>query len=250
MCRGSLAACSILLAGLLSSCASAPPRPQELVSTARLVNSVKCSFALALVAEQGLAPEYQRLKGNVASFELQLKVVDKRTIGGGIGTGIVPWQGGLNFSRAQAWTVDTILNASYTLNADNARVCEAAGVKRDQKGELEDPFGFTRWLRDTIVDLSRVSLEKPTGQLDKLTYEALFGVTQAGGVEGSIKLAFLSGNLSANMSRDDLQRIKIVISGAPGVAKEPAKPGSPPTGGGLGPMFVPPSLSSAVPAVE
>lgn len=233
------------MALLTTACATQAPRPQNLIDTALVINSVKCGFASALAREQGLPADRRRLSGNVATVQLQLKVADTRTFGAGAtarGTGVVPWQGGLSFSDSQAWTVDTTINASYKLNATNAAVCKAANVPLVQ-GEYYDPLGFSRWLSDTLGTLANVSLEKPSGQLDKLTYDATFGVTKDFGANAGLQIAFLDANVSGKINRIDTQHLTIVISGAPAAPAKPAKPqkpdgsgGTSPPAGGMGPL--------------
>lgn len=239
----------------LGGCTTPSPPDITPISSARVVNSVKCGLALALYKEQ-VSSQPKRLTGNVASLELQLKVTTAETVGGSV-AGVIPFQGGpsilpaFSASRATAWTVDSTLNASYKLDATNTDMCKAAGIV-DMSAPESDPLGFSRWLGLTLDDLGKVSLEKPSGVLNSLTYEAAFGVTNQAGGGVTLQLAFLTANVNAASSRGDLQRLKVVISGAPVAPKAPSSTAKPETGN-LGPFFDPRALqnfSTIAPAQE
>jgi hypothetical protein len=135
----------------------------------------------------------------------------------------------LSISNTQGWTVDTILDAAYRLDAGNQNVCRYVNLQD------ADPYGFSNWLGSELAGLSRVSLEPPRGTLNKLTYDATFAVTNAGSIGATLQVILLNGNISANRSRTDTQHLHIEISGTP-----PDTPGGTKTGGGsgdLGPLF-------------
>jgi hypothetical protein len=206
---GALAA----IGALVSGCALTAPMPGGTVHVADIINSVKCGLADALVSEAGR----RRLPGTIAQVELQLKVVDARNLGvnspstatplvlAWFGPSIIPT---LSASNQQSFTVDTMINLTYRLDAPNISACNAAGVDR------QDRFGFARWLGDIVAGLSKVSATGPRGSLDRLTYDANFAVTRAASVGGSINVVLLSASASADRARADTQRLKIVITNA------------------------------------
>jgi hypothetical protein len=104
-----------------------------------------------------------------------------------------------------------------------------------------DPFGFSQWLNSTLDDLSKISLKKPTGTLDQMSFEAAFGVTLDKSANGTLQLAFVTGDLKLAESRNDLQRLKVVISPAP------IQAGGKSSGSGGGNTSAPPSLGPAMP---
>lgn len=237
----------VFLLVLIVSC-STPSRPGiDPIASSKIINSVKCGFAIALYKEQKPGVQ-KRLTGNVASLELQLKVTTADVNGVAV-SGVIPFHGGptilpsFSASRGTAWTVDSTINAAYKLDATNAAVCDAAGINLSDPDA--DPLGFSAWLGTILEDLSRVSLEKPTGTLNSLVYEAAFGVTEQSnaslGLQAPINLAFFTANVSAASTRNDLQRLKIVISGAPVPPKVASAPSTsspntptPPVTGGNG----------------
>ena len=241
----------LALAGLVASgCALTAPEPGGTVHVADIINSVKCGLAEALQSEAGR----RRLPGTIAQVELQLKVVDARSLGvnspstatplvlGWFGPAVLPTLSG---SNQQSFTVDTIIDLSYRLDAPNITACTAAGVDR------EDKFGFARWLGDIIAGLSKVSANGPKGSLDRLVYDANFAVTRSGSIGGSVQVVFLSASASADRSRADTQHLRIVISNsnaASGIATN-AVDGAPVARGvplkQVGPI---PSLSASPPA--
>lgn len=223
----------------LLGCATPTPPNLTPIASSRIINSVKCGLALALFKEQ-TSKGQKRLTGNIASLELQLK----ETVGQASGVavaGVIPFQGGptilptFSASRATAWTVDSTINASYKLDATNTKVCAKAGI-HNLAEPGDDPLGFSKWLGLTLDDLGHVSLEKPSGVLNSVTYEAAFGVADQVGADLKLQLAFLTADVSAANSRNDLQRLKIVISGAT-VPPKAASAGPGSGGGNLGTLF-------------
>jgi hypothetical protein len=214
-------ACGLGLGVLLAlgGCVLTPPapNPNELVSVAEVINSVKCGLAQAMQSEAGR----RRLPGTIANVELGLKIVDSRSLGAStpssIGPVIFAWFGptilpAVAGSNTQSFTVDTTINLTYRLDAPNVTLCSAAGV------DAGDRLGFARWLADVIAGLSKVSLEGPKGSLDRLTYDATFAVTRDGSFGGSVKVVFLTASATAAANRADTQRLRIVISGPNAVA--------------------------------
>jgi|GEM_PF-2060505 len=241
--------------GMTSCGTPPPPRPQDLISVSEVLNSVKCGFALALYREGRGDYRFKRLAGNIATLELQLKITDTQTVGAeGKGTGIIAWQGGsispyLSGSRANAWTADSVLKAAYKLDATNTNVCAAAGVATTD-GPV-DEFGFSDWLSGMLLDLSQVSLEKPTGTLSSLTYEAAFSVTRSGKAGVGLQIAVFTADLNAAKERIDMQKIKVVIAPKPAASSgSEKKPGETSTssGGGLGPAAAIPNFSQVPPS--
>lgn len=234
-------------AALAGGCALPAPEPSATVHVADIINSVKCGLAEALQSEAGR----RRLPGTIASVELELKVADTRSASANspslTGPLVLAWTGplvlpSLNASSGQSFTVDTVINLTYRLDAPNVAVCAAAGVDRS------DRFGFARWLADVIAGLSKVSTQGPRGSLDKLTYDATFAVTREGSAGGSVRVIFLTAGLNADRSRADTQHLKIVISGPSSVAlggSALAVQGRSVTAGGAGGI---PNLSASGPA--
>lgn len=208
---GCCASAAFLFFGLTSCGTPPPPRPQDIIPVSTVINSVKCGLAIATWREAIGEYPYKRLTGNVATVQLQLKVVDTRTIGGsGKATGIVAWQGGgispyFSGSRANAWTVDTLLEASYELDATNTKVCAAAGI--DIADTSTDNFGFANWLSDILVDLGNVSLDAPTGKLKSLTYDAAFALTEATTAGVGVQVAVFTADLNAAQNRGDRKSV-------------------------------------------
>ena len=224
----------------LNACALPAPEPGATVHVADIINSVKCGLADAMQSDAGR----RRLPGTIAAVELQLKVVDTRTLGvssptATTGLVILSWLGPtvlptLSASNQQSFTVDTTIDLTYKLDAPNVTVCAAPGVN------LQDRFGFARWLGDIVAGLSKVSPNGPKGTLDKLTYDATFAVTRAGSVGGSVQVVFLSAGANADRNRADTQHLRIVISGPKSVVS--TVEGVPVTGVSTGGV---PSLSSS-----
>ena len=198
-----------LAVGVLSGCALTAPEPGGTIHVADIINSVKCGLAEALNSEAGR----RRLPGTIAQVELQLKVVDTRSFGASspsaptifawFGPAILPTLSGTN---QQAFTVDTIIDLTYRLDAPNVSVCSTAGI------DTQDKFGFARWLGDILSGLSKVSPQGPKGSLDRIVYDAAFSVTREGSVGGSVKVVFIDAGASVSRSRADTQHLKIVIT--------------------------------------
>ncbi|MGE0630284.1 MAG: hypothetical protein AB7O43_21015 [Hyphomicrobiaceae bacterium] len=193
------------------------PQPEGTVYVADIINSVKCGLAEALQSEAGR----RRLPGTVASVELQLKVVDTRTLGSSSPSALAPvvlrWFGPqliptFSASNQQAFTVDTTINLTYRLDAPNISVCNAPGV------DVRDKFGFARWLGEVIAGLSKVTPYGPRGTLDKLTYDATFAVTWDGTAGGSLRVVFVDVGANVGRGRADTQHLRIVISGNTAIA--------------------------------
>lgn len=203
----------------LAACALPAPEPGATVHVADIINSVKCGLADAMQSEAGR----RRLPGTIANVELQLKVVDTRSFGasspsatttgllilGWLGPTVIPT---LSATSQQSFTVDTTINLSYRLDAPNVSVCAAPGV------DLQDKFGFARWLGDIVSGLSKVSPNGPRGTLDKLTYDATFAVTRDGSLGGSVRVVFIDAGANVARGRADTQHLRIVISGPKAVA--------------------------------
>jgi hypothetical protein len=195
--------------------------PAATVHVADIINSVKCGLGHALQSEAGR----RRLPGTIATVELQLKVVDMRTAGANspsaTGPVIFGWYGPLALPTLsaeydQSFTVDTIIDLTYRLDGPNVSVCNAAGV------DLQDKFGFARWLGDVVAGLSKVSPQGPKGSLDKLTYDATFAVTRSGSGGASVQIVFINAGASVGKTRADTQHLKIVITGPNGIVSNVA----------------------------
>lgn len=221
--RTSLTGALLLAVAALAGCAQRAPEPADTVHVADIINSVKCGLAQALVSDAG----HRRLAGTVASVQLGLKVADTRSAGFNspsvTGPVVVAWLGPLvlptlNASVSEYATIDTTIDLTYRLDAPNVSVCNAPGVNP------QDKLGFARWLGDVIAGLAKVTPQGPKGTLDRLTYDATFGVTRDGSAGGSVNVVFLSASLTAGASRSDTQHLRVVISGANGIAASAAAP--------------------------
>ena len=244
-------ACAIVLTAgvILQGCTTlSAPQPGDVVHVADIINSVKCGLAEALQSEAGR----RRLPGTIATVELSLKVVDSRAVNvnspSPTGPVIFAWFGPsllptLNATDEQSFAVDTTINLTYKLDAPSYTVCQGTGVDK------YDKLGFARWLGDVISGLSKVSLDGPRGNLDKLTYDATFAVARSASAGGSVQIVFLTAGATGSKSRADTQHLKIVISGAAGIATSPDVP--PALRGallrGTGPVQ---NLSTAKPAAQ
>jgi hypothetical protein len=199
-------------AAFLTAACTNPPRPQELVSAGAIMNSLMCG--MVMVHQNKAAGSL--LSGKKAVVNLELKIVSSENLGlsvGGSGAKVVGWQGvslvptfGTTYS--QGWTVDTNTTLTFEFPNDpeqDSKVCTA-------REEL-DPFGFSRWLAETLIGISRVTDISGKGTPDrKLVYDANFGVNY--GASGSVTVIPLVGlpvTPSGGYSRNDVQHLTVTI---------------------------------------
>jgi hypothetical protein len=147
---------------------------------------------------------------------LELKIISSENAGlsvGGGGAKVVGWKGvslvpTLGATYSEGWTVDTNTTLTFLFPSDpnqDSKVCTA-------KEEL-DPLGFSRWLADTLIGISRVTDISGKGTPErKLVYDANFGVTY--GASASLTVIPLVGlpvTPSGGVSRNDVQHLTVTI---------------------------------------
>ncbi len=194
---------------LLSSCASKPPQPGDVVAASLVINSLKCGLAKSLVD----ASQRSGIKGSVAVVDLTLKVVTDQTVGGSvkIEPAIVLYQGvtlgaNLGGSSERKYTIDTHLKFDIKLKAASTAICKA--VNNDpSRGDI----GFAGWFQAILAEVDHAAAGEPLATIKGYSYDANFAVTNK--ENSGLDLSIIPIKISATQAyqRDDIQNIKITI---------------------------------------
>ena len=220
-----------VLAGGCANTVSADIR--QLIPASRVMNSISCGFSKAIAYERRADVKTKRLSHAQASVEIVLQIASSHSLGGGVKgkAGIVPFAPpilfGFSASKTTEGTAKDTYVVSYDLDAPNSHVCkDETGASISAEAQTIDPNlgdDFSNWLSEALIDLGKTSPDGGVpGRLQSITREASFGVKVERAGSLGIALAVLDANLDLNKTRNDIQSIKIVISGK--AKPKPAKP--------------------------
>lgn len=209
-CLGKIAVGLSAFVIIMSSCAA--PRPQStpgstpVVPLSAVIGSLKCGLAKAIFKDVG---GRTGLLAGVAKVELKVNVVEGRTLDGGIGVGIPVATAG-TFTPSFSFKVDakTTNNSTIKFNIDmsaaNLAVCDAPyAVGHDS--------GFSGWIGDVVENLNNTVSGSPKVSMQSYEYDTDFTLVRTGGGKLGFEIKPVTGNLSYDASRTDVQHINIKI---------------------------------------
>lgn len=194
----------------LSGCAA--PRPQStpgstpVVPLSAVIGSLKCGLARAIFDDEG---GRTGLLAGVAKVELKVNIVEGRTLGGGAGVGIPVATAGtftpsFTFSADETRTNNSTIKFNIDMSAANLAVCDAPyAVGHDG--------GFSGWIGDVVENLNNTVSGSPKVSMQSYEYDTDFTLIRKAGGKLSFEIKPVTGNLSYDASRTDIQHINIKI---------------------------------------
>jgi len=189
------------------------------VPVAAVINTLKCGLSKALEADkQGRSG----IRDATAVVILDVNVVQGKELDGSFSAGI-PVSGGGSFApRLSASSKSTITNNTtiefnVEIAGSNPEACNAInGIYQDA--------GFSGWLAQAVTDINNAVGGPPLASMQKYKFDSNFVVKR--GAKGGAEFNIVPVKLGASfdVSRDDVQHIKIEIAA---VGRKGGKRGGP-----------------------
>lgn len=230
-----------------------PPDTSELVAAADVINSVFCGLRIAQDRAQALnihLPKYVKLT-------LELKVVSADSVGISAGGGgssgstaktsvvsakptiTLPFAPSVSLGDTQGWTVDTTVDVVFQMDSLlNPQFCVTAQVASpnpylQRAGGAAN--GLSIWLGNTLTTAAAASIVKQELITTKtFVYDAMFSVSKSASGSIGFPLAIIPITPSASASRNDVQRLAMVLTTDQQLAKSSKLIPSPGSGSGKG----------------
>ncbi|HWL68149.1 MAG TPA: hypothetical protein VNS22_07155 [Geminicoccus sp.] len=206
---------------VIGGCTSAQQdHVQSLAQVSVVVAALKCAFSDALMAER--ANGIRRLEGAVAAGKLTFKAVHTngreagaKLVAAAPGPFVFPFAGGSgnitgNVSRGvtRTDTLQTEMPFRFVLYAADNRACDVIR----QSDQVR--YGLSEWLAALITGANQNIAYDPPGQIDAISFDQDFAVTNVtkGGLD--FNLVFLSLSASVSAQRNDVQHLSFTIAPA------------------------------------
>lgn len=198
------------VATILSGCGSTPPAAPDLVKVHKIIDSLKCGTAAAIMKSS----DRTGIRGATTTIDLLLNVVNDSTSSIDLktspaialysGATIAPY---FNASYGRKYTVNTETNFAMQMETIDTSICSG------DAGEMEEvDIGFGRWILGIMNEIDLAKAGAPKIRVTKYTYDASFALTRKSSGGAGLTVVPIVANAAQASERDDVQHLKIVIT--------------------------------------
>lgn len=219
---GTLCAVGSVVLGL-SGCGSTPPATTDLVRVHKIIDSLKCGTAAAILA----STDRTGIRGAKTTIDLQLNVVTDATssldlqttpaIALYTGASIAPY---LKGSYNRKYTMNTQTKFSMQMETIDTSICSG------DAGDMEDvDIGFGRWILGIMKEIEAAKVGSPEIRVTEYTYDASFGVIRKSTAGMKLTIVPIVADAGQAAERDDVQHLEIVITPLDATARTASRTG-------------------------
>lgn len=221
----------------LAGCAATPPAATDVVPVHKVLDSLKCGAAVAVLASSPRTG----IRGAKTTIDLHLNVVSGSTTGLDVATspGIALYTGAtlapyFKSTYDRKYAVDTVVKFDLDMEVKDRSIC---GEDAEEMEKVD--VGFGEWIGGIMKEVDAARAGAPLATVTGYTYDATFSITRSSTVGGKLVVIPIAADLSQVSRRDDVQHLVITITPKKATATKNGKPSD-----GAHPFAIPPGLNA------